>query len=80
MTDVGATPLATLVGVSMEVSRRPSRRAKITLIADQLRVLSSDAAALAVSYLSGEIAQGRIGIGPAQIDSLQSAGSVSAPA
>lgn len=78
--DVGSAHLTALVRVSAQVSRERSRRAKITLIANQLGVLGSDAAGLAVSYLSGEIPQGRIGIGPAQIDALRFTGTVSAPA
>jgi DNA ligase-1 len=69
--DVAATPLARLVRLSADVSGRSSRRAKVDLIADLLRGLGASEAALAASYLSGEIPQGRVGVGPAQIDGLR---------
>ncbi len=78
--DAAAKPLASLVRVSAEVGRRSSRRAKIELIANLLRVVRSDEAGLVVSYLSGAIPQGRIGIGPAQIDPLRDLQTVSGAA
>jgi DNA ligase-1 len=44
-----------------------ARSAKIRLLADCLRSLDPNEAEIAVSYLSGEIRQGRIGIGPAAL-------------
>jgi DNA ligase 1 len=59
-----ATPLAAIVDTSARVAATSSRTAKIRLIADTLRALTPEELEIAVTYLSGEVRQGRIGIGP----------------
>lgn len=61
------TPLATLVATSRQVAESASRREKTRLLADTLRTMSATELELSVLYLSGEIRQGRIGIGPAAL-------------
>ena len=61
------TLLATVVDSSREVAATSARSTKIRVLADCLRALSADELELAVLYLSGEIRQGRIGIGPATL-------------
>jgi len=61
------TLLASVVDTSRQVATVAARSAKIRLLADCLRTLSSDELEIAVLYLSGEIRQGRIGIGPATL-------------
>jgi DNA ligase-1 len=58
------TALATVVATSSQVAASPARSAKTRLLADCLRVLAPEELEIAVLYLSGEIRQGRIGIGP----------------
>ncbi len=59
--------LADLVAVSEAVSSTPARTAKISLLADTLRRLTSEEAAVAVSYLTGKPRQDRLGAGWATI-------------
>jgi DNA ligase-1 len=61
------TLLASVVAASAQVAETASRSAKIRLLADCLRALSSDELELGVLYLSGETQQGRSGIGPATL-------------
>jgi DNA ligase-1 len=61
------TALATLVAISEKVAQTRARSAKIRLLADCLRALDADELGIAVLYLSGEIRQGRIGIGPSAL-------------
>jgi DNA ligase 1 len=63
--------LEALVKVSAEVAAQSGRGAKIRLIADLLGRLGHGQRAVAASYLAGEIPQGRVGVGPAQIDALR---------
>jgi DNA ligase 1 len=65
------TLLAQLVGVSRRISATSTRLGKVRELAALLRTLPDEETALAVHYLSGEIPQGRIGIGYAL---LQQAG------
>ena len=69
--DNSATKLETLVRLSAEVAARSSRRDKIGLIADLLSRLDREENSLAASYLAGEIPQGRVGVGPAQVEALR---------
>jgi DNA ligase 1 len=55
--------LAYLVGTSQRVSATRARLAKVREIATFLKTLAADEIDTAVHYLSGEIPQGRIGIG-----------------
>src|SRR5215207_2276106 len=55
--------LASLVATSLRVSATGSRLAKIRALASFLAALSAENVRIAVSYLSGVLPQGRIGIG-----------------
>jgi DNA ligase-1 len=57
------TRFAELVEVSQAVAATRARNAKLERIAGFVAPLDPDAAALAVSYLSGEVPQGKIGVG-----------------
>lgn len=61
------TLLAALVATSQQVAETSARSAKTRLLADALRAMSADELEIAVLYLSGEIRQGRIGIGPSAL-------------
>lgn len=61
------TLLAALVNASGTAAKTTSRRAKRDAIAACLRGASADEVEIAVAYLSGEIRQGRIGIGYATL-------------
>ncbi len=61
------TAFATVVATSRQVAGTPARSAKVRLLADCLRAMDADTLAIAVSYLSGDIRQGRIGIGPSTL-------------
>ena len=61
------TLLATVVDTSRQVATTSARSAKIRLLADCLRALNADELEIAVLYLSGEIRQGRIGLGPSTL-------------
>ena len=63
------TLLAALVDASNTAAQTTSRRAKRDAIAACLRAASPDEVEIAVAYLSGEIRQGRIGIGYATLAS-----------
>ena len=59
------TSLAQLVEISERVAATPARLAKVRELAALLRTLASDEIRIGVQYLSGELPQGRVGIGPA---------------
>jgi DNA ligase-1 len=59
--------LATVVATSREIAATSARSAKIRLLAGCLRELNAVELEIGVLYLSGEIRQGRIGIGPATL-------------
>jgi ATP-dependent DNA ligase I len=61
------TLLATLVATSRQIATTPARLAKVRLLADCLKAVESGEFELAVLYLSGDIRQGRIGIGPSAL-------------
>src|SRR5688572_25028300 len=67
------TLLATVAETSRQVATTSARSAKTRLIADCLRTLNAEEVELAVLYLSGEIRQGRIGIGPSALSACISA-------
>jgi DNA ligase-1 len=58
------TLLTTVVATSAQVAETSARSVKTRLLADCLRSLDREELEVAVLYLSGEIRQGRIGIGP----------------
>jgi DNA ligase-1 len=59
--------LATVVATSRQVAMTAARSAKTRLLAECLRTMNAEELEIAVLYLSGEIRQGRIGIGPAAL-------------
>ena len=61
------TLLAAVAAASAQVAKTPARSAKIRLLADCLRTLDADELELGVAYLSGDIHQGKIGIGPSAL-------------
>jgi len=71
------TLLAELVSASARVSETSSRLAKVREIARLIGRLSREEIGIAVSYLAGELPQGRIGIGYA---ALQAAAAAAGPA
>ncbi|HEX8755083.1 MAG TPA: ATP-dependent DNA ligase [Steroidobacteraceae bacterium] len=67
------TLLAELVAASCRVSGTSSRLAKVAEIAGLLRKLSREEIAIGVSYLAGELPQGRIGVGYAALQAAAAA-------
>jgi DNA ligase-1 len=63
-------PLAELVQASSGAAATRSRLKKRQLLADCLRAAGAEQAALAVSYLSGVLPQGKIGLGPSTLRDL----------
>ena len=61
--------LSELVATSRQVAATPSRSAKTCTLAAFLRALTAEELEIAVSYLSGEIRQTRLGIGPSALRS-----------
>ena len=61
------TLLASAVATSRQVATTSARSVKTRLLADCLRAMNAAELELAVLYLSGEIRQGRIGIGPSAL-------------
>src|SRR5262245_47644157 len=70
--------LTELVEASRRVTETGRRSEKIATLADCLRRLPPDEIAIGVAYLSGELRQGRLGVGPATI--LQARPATPAPA
>jgi DNA ligase-1 len=70
------TLLTTVVAVSAQVAQTSARSVKARLLGDCLRALDAEELEIAVLYLSGEIRQGRLGIGPSV---LQAAAQPPAP-
>src|SRR5690348_2927339 len=66
------TLLATVVSASHQVAGTSARSAKIRLLSECLRAVDATEVEIAVLYLSGEIRQGRIGIGPSTLVSCMS--------
>jgi DNA ligase 1 len=69
----GMTLLAELVLTSSRVSRTSSRLAKVREIAALLGKLSAEEIGIGVSYLAGELPQGRIGVGYAALQAAAAA-------
>ena len=65
--------IAELVEASRAVGATASRLAKIRVLAAAIRALDPDEIEIGVQYLSGEIPQGRIGIGPAVLQAAHTA-------
>ena len=69
-----------LVDVSQRVAATSARLAKVRELAEVLRALAPDEVEIAVAYLSGEVPQGRIGLGYAQLrDATASASPAAEP-
>jgi DNA ligase-1 len=71
--------LADLVDVSSAVGRTSSRLDKIAQLADLLLRLPHDDVAIAVPFLSGDLRQGRLGIGAAQLTAARGAAAADTP-
>jgi DNA ligase 1 len=69
----GMTLLADLVSASARVGATSSRLSKVRELAELLRSLAPEEIAIGVSYLSGELPQGRIGVGYAALQSSAAA-------
>ncbi len=72
------TLLAELVRTSARVAANPGRLAKIGELAALLRRLAADEAELGISYLSGELPQGKLALGHAVLSAARGPG-VQAP-
>ena len=70
--------LTELVEASQRVTSSAKRSEKIAILADCLRRLRPEEIAIGVAYLSGELRQSKLGVGPATI--LQARGATAAPA
>ena len=74
------TLLAELVRASERVGASAARRVKVSELASLLKSLSADEIDMGVHYLSGEIPQGKIGIGYAAVRAAASASSADSAA
>lgn len=68
-----------LVTASARAADTGSRNDKVALLADVLRRASPEEAPIVVSWLSGGLPQGRIGLGPAAVREASAAGASSSP-
>jgi DNA ligase-1 len=59
--------LADIVNTHQRLSQTRSRKAKAAALADVLQRLGRDERRIGAAYLSGELPQGRIGLGPAMV-------------
>jgi DNA ligase-1 len=68
MTSPGdSTHFERVVDTSERIAATRARTAKVALLSELLRALAPDEVALAVAYLSGELPQGRVGLGYAAV-------------
>lgn len=72
--------LSRLVDVSNDVAGTRSRLKKRAILADCLRAADPDEIELVVDYLSGQLPQGRIGLGPAIVYELRGETAAATPA
>ena len=72
--------LGELVGTSAAVAEASSRLVKISRLADLLRRVTRAEVETAIAFLSGELRQGRIGIGPAAIREARPPAAADSPA
>jgi DNA ligase-1 len=63
--------LSRLVEASARASETRSKRAKVQILAEALRELAPIEVEAGVGFLSGELRQGRIGVGGARADALR---------
>jgi DNA ligase-1 len=73
------TRFATLADTSQRVGAAAARSAKIRDLAALLTQVEPDEIGIAVHYLSGELPQGRIGIGPAAVSSAAATAAAPVP-
>ena len=73
------TLFATLADTSQRVGATAARSAKIRDLAALLRQVQPEEIAIAVHYLSGELPQGRIGVGPAAVSSAAATAAAQVP-
>jgi DNA ligase 1 len=73
------TLLASLVETSKKVAQTAARTAKVKAIAEQLRSLNIDEVELGVLFLSGDIRQGRMGIGYSTLRAASEANAAAEP-
>jgi DNA ligase 1 len=71
--------LDAVVRASRDTAETAGRNRKIARLADLLREASPDEAAIAVSWLTGELPQGRVGLGPAAIRAARDAPAAESP-
>src|SRR5687767_12818019 len=71
--------LALLVATSQRVGATSRRTAKIAELSECLRQLAEDEVVIATLYLSGELPQGRIGIGYAALREASAAAAIDVP-
>jgi len=72
--------LGELVGTSAAVAEAGSRLVKISRLAELLRRVTRAEVETAIAFLSGELRQGRIGIGPAVIPEARPSAASDSPA
>ena len=72
--------LGELVGTSAAVAEASSRLVKISRLAELLRRVTRAEVETAIAFLSGELRQGRIGIGPAAIREARPSAAADSPA
>ena len=72
--------LGELVGTSAAVAEASSRLVKISMLAELLRRVTRAEVETAIAFLSGELRQGRIGIGPAAIRDARPLAAADSPA
>jgi DNA ligase-1 len=71
--------LSAVVHASRDVAATAARNGKIERLAELLRRAHPDAALAAVSWLIGELPQGRIGLGPAAVHAARDVSPASDP-
>ncbi|HEX6134452.1 MAG TPA: ATP-dependent DNA ligase [Longimicrobiales bacterium] len=71
--------LTDIVAASRDTTATASRNAKIARLADLLRGAPAEEASIAVSWLSGTLRQGRIGLGPAAVRAARDVPPADAP-
>lgn len=69
-----------LAAISSEVGKMRGRKAKVAALAELLRALAPDEVPIGVAYLSGELPQGKIGVGWAMVRELDAGLPAQSPA
>jgi DNA ligase-1 len=71
--------LSELVQTSTRVADTPARLEKLRLLSDFIRQLDGASARIGVAYLCGELPQGKLGVGAAQLSRLRGSGVAQLP-